>query len=703
MKRILLILATLLALSAYAEHEYIPYVEEGKVWVSFEASGSTYKQVGIGEPTEINNTLYNKLYISTLDAKTNEIIYTGLYGYIREENKKVYTRELNNQFETMIYDFDVQIGDSIQFQYGETVVDSIDTQIFYGKERDVFYVTHENAQIKDVWIEGVGSQEFPIMLSLTPNFGASGMMFHEYSYNYSTQEIFPTDKTPKPEFSYPEHEYIPFVENGKVWVDYDYQGNYKQVGINDTIVINQKKYHKLYKEEFCAWGGTQTPTSDSQLHGYIREEDKRVYVRGVNDEQECLIYDFGVQAGDTIEWATITYTWADGIHKRYIAVDSILTTSYYGKERNVYYVTCIEREFDKNGVENLEHGPMYFDDVWIEGIGTLQHPIMSLLDDIYRWGATGMEYFNYCYNYNTEEIFPTDKTPKPEFSYPEHKYIPFLQEGNAWVENYLEGDYCRYMITDTVAIDGKEYSVISLRVLDVYNNKIVTPHNKLYIREEGTKLLIYTEGENFVPEWSNTEHLFFDFGAQEGDSIVFADSDDFTLTMVVDSICQTKLDNKERKVYYVTYITLSKENEISEIKQQDIWIEGVGSVQTATFDEYVSKWSIAVGNSFFYCYHNYDTGYTYPEDVTMIDFSAVHTLQADAHTLTLHRVGDALVAVFPTASLGEAITLYDATGRVIATQAVRPGATTATIDVAALPAGVYIARMGNGATSKIVI
>ena len=61
MKRILLILATLLALSAYAEHEYIPYVEEGKVWVSFEVSNSSYKQLGIGEPTEINNKLYHKL------------------------------------------------------------------------------------------------------------------------------------------------------------------------------------------------------------------------------------------------------------------------------------------------------------------------------------------------------------------------------------------------------------------------------------------------------------------------------------------------------------------------------------------------------------------------------------------------------------------------------------------------------------------
>ena len=700
MKRILLILATLLALSAYAEHEYIPYVEEGKVWVSFEASGSTYKQVGIGEPTEINNTLYNKLYISTLDAKTNEITYTGLYGYIREENKKVYTRELNNQFETMIYDFDVQIGDSIQFQYGETVVDSIDTQIFYGKERDVFFVTHENAQIKDVWIEGIGSQEFPIMLSLTPNFGASGMMFHEYSYNYNTQEIFPTDKTPKPEFSYPEYEYIPFVENGKVWVDYDYQGNYKQVGINDTTVINQKKYHKLYKEEFCAWGGTQTPTSDSQLHGYIREEDKRVYVRGVNNEQECLIYDFGVQAGDTIEWATITYTWADGIHKRYIAVDSILTTSYYGKERNVYYVTCIEREFDKNGVENLEHGPMYFDDVWIEGIGTLQHPIMSLLDDIYRWGATGMEYFNYCYNYNTEEIFPTDKTPKPEFSYPEHKYIPFLQEGNAWVTNGIGGVFSRYMITDSTVINEKEYCVLTEKWLYINENILNDVNYKTYLREEGKKVYQYLYKDGFVPVWYNTEHLYFDFGAQAGDSIVVADWEECKLTLVIDSVYQTVLDNKERDVFNVSYIILAKEIEEEFIDGRDIWIEGIGPTIGGVFD---CKWRLASGTSWYYCFHNYNTGYTYPEDVTMLDFSAVHATPSDANTLTLHRNGNALMAVFPTASAGEAITLYDATGRVVATQAVRPGATTATIDVAALPAGVYIVRMGNGATSKIVI
>ena len=487
MKRILSLLSILLALSAYAEHEYIPYVEEGKVWVSFDVSSSSYKQVGIGELTEINNKLYHKLYISILDAITNEITYAGLHGYIREENKKVFTRELNNEFETMIYDFDIQAGDTIQFQQGETIVDSIETQIYYGKERHVFYVTHESSQINDIWIEGVGSQEFPIMLSLIPNFGASGMMFYEYSYNY-----------------------------------------------------------------------------------------------------------------------------------------------------------------------------------------------------------------------NTEEIFPTDKTPKPEFSYPEHEYISFLQEGNAWVQESIDSGYGRNMITDTVTIDGKEYCVLSFRALDIYESIIWDSHYKTYLREEGKKVYRYHYDESFVPTWNNTEHLFFDFGAQAGDSIVVADWEEYKQTLVIDSVCQKVLDNKERDVFYVSYMKLYKEREETYIENHDVWIEGIGPTQTATFDEMVCKWGLACGASLFYCYHNYNTGYTYPEDKTMIDFSAVHATPADGCSLTLHREGDALMAVFPVASAGEAITLYDTTGRAVATQAIRQGATTATIDITALPAGVYIARLNSGATAKVV-
>ncbi|MBR5844497.1 MAG: T9SS type A sorting domain-containing protein [Bacteroidaceae bacterium] len=100
--------------------------------------------------------------------------------------------------------------------------------------------------------------------------------------------------------------------------------------------------------------------------------------------------------------------------------------------------------------------------------------------------------------------------------------------------------------------------------------------------------------------------------------------------------------------------------------------------------------------------------YTYQINVGIKTFegyikASVTDIDKDAKSLTLHRSGDALMAVFPTAQAGEAITLYDATGRAVVIQAVRQGATTATIDVATLPAGVYIARLNSGATAKVVL
>ena len=72
-------------------------------------------------------------------------------------------------------------------------------------------------------------------------------------------------------------------------------------------------------------------------------------------------------------------------------------------------------------------------------------------------------------------------------------------------------------------------------------------------------------------------------------------------------------------------------------------------------------------------------------------------------TFKMHRQGDILMAVFPAAEPGEAITLYDASGRVVAKQAIRAGATTAGINASSLPAGIYIATLASGASTKIVL
>ena len=656
MKRILSLLSILLALSAYAEHEYIPYVEEGKVWVSFEVSSSSYKQVGIGELTEINNKLYHKLYISILDAITNEITYAGLHGYIREENKKVFTRELNNEFETMIYDFDIQAGDTIQFQQGETIVDSIETQIYYGKERHVFYVTHESSQINDIWIEGVGSQEFPIMLSLIPNFGASGMMFYEYSYNYNTEEIFPTNKTPRAEFSYPGEKYIPCLQEGNAWVfENTPPGELVQRHIGSTKVIDGVEYHVLYKTIFYpqSWSAGEPIEA-----GYMREENGKVYMGA--GENEKLIIDFTLQKGDTAYWDTDKHVYIKDVSYSVIA----------GKERKVMQVET--RGFGPEGETTNK-------ETWIEGIGTT-HNIFDA--ESYRWYDLSGLYtrFKYFYNYPTQTCYPENAEQFDFGTQSKYEYIPFLSPSNEWVE-YGYQHYMQYTVGEMVELYGKNYYTINETELSLPDQVISHSKHKSYYREEDKKLYMLNVDEDF---------LVFDFGANAGDTVTLKPFfENEVRKIIIDSIQSTTLNGKVRDIYYVDYGY-----------ETDVWIEGIGPIHSFLFNEGI-RWG-GVGYSYFHYYYDNSTQYVYPEDRDVLDFSAVHSLQAEAHTLTLHRNGNALMAVFPTASAGESITLYDTTGRVVATQAVQQGATTATIDITALPAGVYIARLNSGATAKMV-
>ncbi|MBR2378583.1 MAG: T9SS type A sorting domain-containing protein, partial [Bacteroidaceae bacterium] len=506
--------------------------------------------------------------------------------------------------------------------------------------------------------------------------GATGMIYFEYCYDYNTQEIFPTNKTPRAEFSYPGEKYIPCLQEGTAWVfENTPPGLLVQRHIGGTKVIDGVEYHVLYKTIFYpqSWSAGEPIEA-----GYMREENGKVYMGA--GENEKLIIDFTLQKGDTAYWDTDKHVYIKDVSYSVIA----------GKERKVMQVET--RGFGSEG-ETTNN------ETWIEGIGTT-HNIFDA--ESYRWYDLSGLYtrFKYFYNYPTQTCYPENAEQFDFGTQSKYEYIPFLQEGNAWVTNGIGGVFSRYMITDTTVINEKEYCVLTEKWLYKNENILKDINYKTYLREEGKKVYQYLYKDGFVPVWHNTEHLYFDFGARAGDSIVVADWEECKLTLVIDSVYQTVLDNKERDVFNVSYIILAKEIEEEFIDGRDIWIEGIGPTIGGVFD---CKWRLASGTSWYYCFHNYNTGYTYPEDKTMLDFSAVHSLQAEAHTLTLHREGDVLMAVFPTASAGEAITLYDTTGRVVATQAVQQGATTVSIDTTTLPAGVYIARLNSGATAKVVL
>jgi hypothetical protein len=266
-------------------------------------------------------------------------------------------------------------------------------------------------------------------------------------------------------------------------------------------------------------------------------------------------------------------------------------------------------------------------------------------------------------------------------AYAEHEYIPLISPSNEWVE-YGYKHYMQYTVGEMVELYGKNYYTINETELSLPDQVISHSKHKSYYREEDKKLYMLNVDEDF---------LVFDFGANTGDTVILKPLyENQERKIIIDSIETTTLNGKERNVYYVDYGY-----------NTDVWIEGIGPIHSFLFNE-VIRWG-GVGYSYFHYYYDNSTQYVYPEDREVLDFSAVHATPADANTLTLHRNGNALMAVFPTASAGDAITLYDATGRVVATQPIRTGATTATIDTTALPAGVYIAHLNSGVTTKVVL
>ena len=117
---------------------YIPFPSDSACWNVEERGGDhiavwSYKYTLNGD-TIINNVAFSKMYSS----------YTGsLVGFIREDstNKIYFKSSYPNNFERLIFDFNVDVGDSVKIRvsdfdtsiYMELTISNIDTFLFKGK------------------------------------------------------------------------------------------------------------------------------------------------------------------------------------------------------------------------------------------------------------------------------------------------------------------------------------------------------------------------------------------------------------------------------------------------------------------------------------------------------------------------------------------------------------------------------------------
>ena len=122
--------------------------------------------------TIINDTLYKKVWVSENENHDNWYFFGS---FIREENKRVYYREMF-QSEGLIYDFNLTIGDSVLLNNSRAIdnlwltlaeIDSVQNTDGFVERWRLENTTYLDS---DYWIIGIGSQA-GVLNSGTPVFG----------------------------------------------------------------------------------------------------------------------------------------------------------------------------------------------------------------------------------------------------------------------------------------------------------------------------------------------------------------------------------------------------------------------------------------------------------------------------------------------------------------------------------------------------
>jgi len=173
MKRILFFIISMMPISGFAQTlVYQPIVEEGKVWtvnctpVWPEKKPSYYSNYALKGDTVIGEYTYKRLF------KDDTCI-----GAMRENNKRVYFYDDEENREIIQYDFNLGIDGKQDFKDDSdwllgTIDSHIDTIEYVGIPRRTLYLYTVDSNATDdtpayirngtAWIEGIGNNHFPI-------------------------------------------------------------------------------------------------------------------------------------------------------------------------------------------------------------------------------------------------------------------------------------------------------------------------------------------------------------------------------------------------------------------------------------------------------------------------------------------------------------------------------------------------------------
>lgn len=142
-----------------------PFIQEGKIWADLTKTSGTPPPSG-GETawtdyykfegdTLIQGKLYHSLYICEKDSTMTNWVLDDYFYYYREDSNRVYRYDWFTDNEIQIYNFDLEVGDSMLIDsfYGYANVIKVDSTLISGDYRKTIHFDSPD----DIWIAGLGS------------------------------------------------------------------------------------------------------------------------------------------------------------------------------------------------------------------------------------------------------------------------------------------------------------------------------------------------------------------------------------------------------------------------------------------------------------------------------------------------------------------------------------------------------------------
>ena len=407
---------------------YRPLVEEGKHW--------TYDNFMPLRPAKYDHYYYYDLKGDTVIAGKNCLkMYSEnrnndnvirYEGALYEENKRVYCFFPAKEESVLLYDFDCEVGDTLQVYYPynyQVLVKDIQTEDNGGIaiKKYILQINWDYEEEYVLWIEGVGAmKDFFAMIPASGNYNSLNACELNGEKLYQTIE---------PDLT--EEGYHKMGIEGKRWnyihyyldEDGEHYDPYSYVVKGDTI-IRRTTYKKLWYQD----------AKTERFVCLLLERGRTVYKNtdlGNNSYESPILSSFFDFSRD--DFGRV-FTWkaemnAGNTNWMPYAVDTI---EVKGQPFRRY--TCLQKYSEEGEtLTTIEYdGEGVWHDIWVEGVGSATSGIKDQIPyhEPYERAPGEYTYFVSCYE-NGECIFTADDFNN-QTSSKEKPYRPFVEDGKVW-------------------------------------------------------------------------------------------------------------------------------------------------------------------------------------------------------------------------------------------------------------------------------